>query len=383
MRRTVGRVAFAFALALGGAACGCIPDAPLPSPKPWAPAAGTAPGTPVQLRRGINVGNRLDAPSEGEWGVTLDEPLFDAIAAAGFDHVRIPIRFNAHAAAAPPYAIDEAFFRRVDWAVNQVERRGMTAIIDFHHYNELMESPDGHADCFVGLWRQIAARYRGRGASVYYELLNEPNGKLTADRWNAILARALREVRAVDPARKVIVDSYFWAAARELATTLVLPAGDANLIGSFHMYQPILFTHQGAPWMNPEFQTPGVVFPGPPVAPIAPAAAAQSVTWVADWFRRYNTLPAAQNPSGPTTIAEEFDLARRFTEKTKLPVYLGEFGAIDKADAASRVTWTRAVRQEAEKRGIPWTYWDDGASFKIYDPKARTWNTNLVAALLK
>ncbi|MGO8996413.1 MAG: hypothetical protein ACLQVI_24120 [Polyangiaceae bacterium] len=58
-------------------------------------------------------------------------------------------------------------------------------------------------------------------------------------------------------------------------------------------------------------------------------------------------------------------------------------GTIDKADAASRVAWTRAVRQEAEKRGIPWAYWDDGASFEIYDPKARTWNGELMGALFR
>jgi len=380
MPRTLGPFALALALGVLG---GCTPDAPVPSVSARLPAPAPLLGSSIPLRHGINVGNRLDAPTEGEWGSTLDETLFEAIAVAGFDHVRIPIRFNAHAAAAAPYAIDEAFFRRVDWAVDQVEHHRMTAIIDFHHYNELMEDPAAHADRFVGLWRQIAARYRGRGPTVYYELLNEPNGKLTAEAWNAILARALREVRAVDPGRKVIVDSYFWAAAKELATTLALPAGDANLIGSFHMYQPILFTHQGAPWMTPEFQTPGVLFPGPPPAPIAPLPAAQKVSWVAGWFRKYNTLPAAENPSGPTTIAEEFEYVRQFTAKTGLPVYLGEFGAIDKADPASRVAWTRMVRQEAEKRGIPWTYWDDAGSFKLYDPKARTWNADLMGALFQ
>jgi endoglucanase len=135
--------------------------------------------------------------------------------------------------------------------------------------------------------------------------------------------------------------------------------------------------------MGPEYQTTGVIFPGPPPVPITPLPAAQSNAEVAAWFVRYNTLPAAENPSGPATIARELEYARQFTEKTKLPVYLGELGAIDKADVASRVAWTRAVRQEAEKRGIPWAYWDDGASFKIYDPKARTWNAELVGALLR
>ena len=376
---------------LGAAAiAGCIPDVPEPAVSAGAPAGATParprpPATPgaTSLRRGMNVGNALDAPTEGAWGVVLEPPFFEAIAAAGFDHVRIPVRFSAHAAEGAPYTIDAEFFRRVDWAVEQVLSRGMTAIVDLHHYNELMEQPDAHAARFVGLWRQIAARYAGRPATVVYELLNEPSGKLTADRWNALLGETLRAVRAIDPGRAIIVDSYFWAAAKELAGTLALPADDRRLVGSFHMYQPILFTHQGmTAWMPPEFGTVGIAFPGPPKAPVEPIAAAAGVAWTAEWFRGYNTLPAAQNPGGYSAVTAEFELARAFAERSRLPVYMGEFGTGNKADMASRVTWTRAVRKEAERRGIGWAYWDDGGTFRVYDQKAGTWNAELKAALL-
>jgi endoglucanase len=310
----------------------------------------------------------------------LDTPVFEAIAAAGFDHVRIPVRFSAHAAAAPPFTIDQAFFERVDWAIDQAESRGLAAIVDLHHYEELMKDPDAHAARFVGLWQQIAARYRGRRPTVFLELLNEPTDKLTADRWNALLAEALRAVRAVDPAREVIVDSVFWAAAKELSN-LTIPA-DPHVIASFHDYQPILFTHQGMDWMPPEYGTRGVVFPGPPRAPIQPAAPAQNISWVAAWFRGYNTVVAADNPGGMAAVNAEFTMARAYMDRTKLRLYMGEFGAGDKADLDSRVAWTCAVRREAERLGIGWAYWDDGGSFKVYDQKARTWNAALKAALL-
>jgi endoglucanase len=244
-----------------------------------------------------------------------------------------------------------------------------------------MAAPHAHAARFVGLWTQIAARYAGRPPSVMYELLNEPSHELTSERWNALLAQALHAVRALDPARTVIVDSTSWAAAKDLAA-LSLPAGDRHLIASFHMYQPILFTHQGMPWMPPEFGTTGVVFPGPPRAPVDPSPDAQRVGWVADWFRRYNALPPDRNPGGFAAITEQFELARAFAARAGVPVYMGEFGAADKGDMASRVTWTRAVRKEAERRGIAWTYWDDGGAFKAYDQKERAWVTVLRAALL-
>jgi len=332
----------------------------------------------------MNLGNALDGPNEGAWGVVLEPPLFDAIAAAGFDHVRIPIRFSGHADASPPYTIDEAFFRRVDWAIDQALSRGMKAIVDMHHYGELMDQPEAHAARFVALWRQIAARYAGQPASVIYELCNEPSGKLTASRWNALLAEALRAVRAVDPDRTVIVDSAFWASAKDLGATLAVPAKDRKLVGSFHMYQPILFTHQGmTSWMPPEYATVGIVFPGPPRTPVVPAPAAAKVAWVAEWLRKYNTLPAARNPDGYGALTEQLDYAGAFAKRTGLPVYMGEFGAGDKADPESRIAWTCAVRREAERHGIGWAYWDDGGSFKVYDAKARTWNAALRAALLE
>jgi endoglucanase len=361
----------------------CIPDPapPVASATPALRAPAAARMVPT-LGRGLNLGNALDAPSEGEWGVVLEPAFFDAIRAAGFDHVRIPVRFSGHAAESPPYTIDETFFRRVDWAVDQALTRGMSAIVDLHHYNELMDRPDAHAARFVGLWKQIAARYAARPPSVLLELVNEPSGKLTAERWNPLLVEALRAVRAVDRTRKVLVDSTFWAAAKDLSL-LVLPADDRGLIASFHMYQPILFTHQGMSWMPPEFGSLGIVFPGPPRAPVEATPAAQRVDWVADWLRRYNTSPAETNPGGLAAIAEQFAFADAFVQRTKVPVYMGEFGAGDKADMASRVTWTRAVRDEAERRGIGWAYWDDGGAFKVYDQKARAWNAQLRSALLE
>src|SRR3712207_5003553 len=89
---------------------------PLPA---LAQEAAAAHAANKRLGRGINLGNALEAPNEGEWGVTLKADYFKRIKEAGFDTVRLPVKWSAHAAAAPPYAIDERFAERVDWAVDQ------------------------------------------------------------------------------------------------------------------------------------------------------------------------------------------------------------------------------------------------------------------------
>jgi endoglucanase len=328
----------------------------------------------------MNLGDALDAPNEGEWGVTLDASDFARIHAAGFDHVRLPVRFSGHAASGPPYTIDAEFLRRVDWAIAQSLANDLAVIVDMHGYDEMSKDPKGQAARFVGLWRQIAARYRAAPQAVAFELLNEPHDRLNADEWNAIAADALRAVRETNPTRIVVLEGVDWASAKNLRDTLAIPE-DPAIVGSFHMYQPILFTHQGAPWMPPEFRTVGVRFPGPPASPLAPAASAASVSWVADWFARYDAEPAATNPSGPAAVSEQLDMARAFADAHRIPVYMGEFAAIDKADLESRVTWTRLTRTEAEKRGIGWAYWDDGGSFAAYDRRAGKWIAGLLDAL--
>jgi aryl-phospho-beta-D-glucosidase BglC (GH1 family) len=109
------------------------PDAPVAihqvseiEPAPVAVASEPIPG----FMRGINLGNALDAPQEGAWGVTLDEKHFEMAKAAGLDHIRLPVRFNSHAKDEAPYTIEEKFFERVDWAIDQAAKRGLS-IFDY------------------------------------------------------------------------------------------------------------------------------------------------------------------------------------------------------------------------------------------------------------
>ncbi len=74
---------------------------PLPETQPVAihqvaeiePPAVLVASEPVPgFMRGINLGNALDAPQEGAWGVTLEEKHFAMAKAAGLDHIRLPVR---------------------------------------------------------------------------------------------------------------------------------------------------------------------------------------------------------------------------------------------------------------------------------------------------
>ena len=162
------------------------------------------------LRRGINLGNALDAPEEGDWGEVLEEAYFDMIRDRGFNHIRIPIRWSTHALYEPPYTIEEALFNRGVWAVDNTINRDMIAVIDMHHYREisgetpesssvypsdLVLGPENHRDRFLAMWTQIAEHYRDYPDELYFEILNEPNNDLTPELWNEYLLEAYTIIR--------------------------------------------------------------------------------------------------------------------------------------------------------------------------------------------
>jgi endoglucanase len=324
------------------------------------------------FKKGINLGNGFDAPPTEDWGVVIEENHFKYAKEAGMDHVRLPVRFSAYAKMTAPYTIDEEFFAKIDWALDMAEKYKLSILLDLHHYNELMTDPAANRDRFLGLWKQISERYKDRPATVAFELLNEPSDKLVPELLDPLMKEAFTIVRATNPTRLVFIDSYFWSST-EWLDRVDTSYMDDNSVVTFHMYQPILFTHQQASWMPPEFGTKGIVFPGPPEKPVEISDAAYKAEWVANWLQLYNTLPAAENPCGPKTIYEEFDRATAFVKKSGIRTYLGEFGAIDFADEGSRLRFLTMVREESERRGIGWCYWDDGGNNKGLDVKTGTW----------
>lgn len=340
---------------------------------------GEPPAAAAYFRRGINLGNRLEAPNEGDWGGTILASDFPFIAARGFDHVRIPVRFSGHAAESAPYTLDATFLARVDTVIDQALAADLAVIIDMHAYEELALDPNGQRGRFLALWTQIAERYRDRPETVAFELLNEPYEALDTA-WNPLLAEAVAAVRASNPRRLLVVDSVYWADPGRL-DELTLP-DDANLLVAVHLYEPKLFSFQGQSWMGAEFQTTGVVFPGPPATPIVPVQAAQDASWAADWFEGYNTLPAAQNPSGPATIDAQVALIEAYRTSQGRTVYNGEWGPQDGGDDDSRARLIVAVRERCESAGIGWAIWEDPQNMSLFDSAAGTWNTRLVDALL-
>jgi endoglucanase len=301
------------------------------------------------LGRGVNMGNALEAPKEGQWGMTIKDEYFAKIKAAGFDSVRLPVKWSAHCEKTAPYRIEPGFFDRVDHLLDQAEKNKLNVVLNIHHFDELDKTPDATVPQFVALWTQIAERYKDRPSSLYFEMMNEPHDKLTDKKWNEILPKGLAAIRASNPTRPVIVGPASWNAIWILPK-LELPKDD-RLIVTVHMYNPHEFTHQGADWAD------------------ARVKAIKNMTWTG-------------TDEQVTTMRKELDIASNWAKKNNRPIYLGEFGAYEKAPHESRVAWTSTVVREAEARGWSWAYWEFGAGFGVYDRAMDEWRTPLLKALI-
>jgi len=125
------------------------------------------------IGRGINIGNALEAPNEGEWGVTIKEEYFNIIKDANFSSVRIAVCWSAHALAEKPYTVDPNFFKRMNWVILTAMKREAIVIVTMHHYNELYENPAAHKERFLAMWKQIAEHYKNYPNALLFEPLNE------------------------------------------------------------------------------------------------------------------------------------------------------------------------------------------------------------------
>jgi endoglucanase len=432
------------------------------------------------LARSVNFGNILEAPGEGDWGLKLEENYFQAVKDAGFTAIRLPVRWSSRAQNKSPFTIDAKFMDRVAWAVKQATTRGLSIIINVHHYEELNDKPSEHLERFLAIWRQVAVRFKNESDLVFFEVLNEPNGAI-AKVWNDVMTKAINVIRESNPTRALIVGPTGWNSASALPD-LKMPQ-DSNLIVTFHHYTPFEFTHQGAGWVNPV----------PPVGTPFPAPGAQIRSPWANWswettvgsndansltitFKKgyagfylhrdsafeverirlrtdramnLNVTCAERNPGGvtlPSTtittragadtevtlqscgnktgrlgdlmlmnnsaeaqpvftlsklelidfkgqatslmsnseqqVLEYMQLAFDWGKANKRPIFMGEFGAYEPADMASRVRWTKLVRETAERMNMTWAYWEFASGFGVYDPKNSKYKLELTQALL-
>ncbi|MBN1362573.1 MAG: glycoside hydrolase family 5 protein [Sedimentisphaerales bacterium] len=312
------------------------------------------------FHRGVNLTGWLQAAGPRQIQFTrFTRQDFANIKSLGCDVIRLPINLHFMTDGPPDYTIDRLFFYFLDQIIDWAEELELHLILDNHTFDVTSDTEPNVGEVLIPVWTQMAQRYKDRSSYLYYEVLNEPHGIADAT-WAHIQQKVVSAIRAADPNHTIVVTGAGWGSYNNLKHLPV--RADCNLIYSFHFYDPFVFTHQGASWVEPSMvPLAGVPFPhGVDPMPACPAELEGS--WIESGLNAYH------NDGTEARVRQLIDVAVEFSTSRGVPVFCGEFGVYRRnSEDRHRVYWYDLVRRYLEEKGIPWTIWDYQGGFGLFE----------------
>ena len=353
-RRTLVRASLLLAAAVAGAA--------------WSgsPSSGMRDITALQLARqmgaGWNLGNSLEATGgETAWGnPPATRALFDAVRAAGFRSVRIPVAWKQYADADD--RIDAAWMARVTRVVDDARAAGLVVVVNIHWDGGWMQPTYARQAAvnarLAKFWTQIANNFRHYDDGLLFAGTNEvmvegdykpPTAEYAAvqNGFNQAFVDAVRATGGNNAARFLVVQGFNTNIDNTVGTAK-MPADPATdrLMIEVHYYDPYDFTLNAA-----------------------------SAIW--QWGAGATDAKAHEPWADEAHVDAQFEkMKARFVDHG-IPVILGEFAAISRTEIpaaeAYRIRWNRYVAHSAFTHGAVPMYLDPGTtgnhSSGLYDRK--------------
>lgn len=312
--------------------------------------------------KGINLGGWLSQCryEKVHYDTFITEEDIRQIASWGLDHVRLPISYRLIEAGEGVYL--EEGFSYIDQCIYWCQKYKLKLILDLHStagysFSEQINDGTDRAAAFLTneqlirrflkLWEAIAARYRAKTDMLAFEVLNEMVDPSGGKAWNRLAKRAYETIRAILPDAKIIIGSNMWNSINTLQY-LEKPY-DENVVYTFHFYEPMLFTHQKAPWMDQipkDIETP---YP----------AAREEYQKRAEIAGNFALMDVKADRVDLEYLEELIKIALETGEKYNVSLYCGEYGVINRTDTDSTLNWYRDLHLIMEKYHISraaWTY---------------------------
>lgn len=314
---------------------------------------------------GWNLGNHFDAYNDGiagetAWGNPVaTQAAFYKIRAAGFKTVRIPVTWLGKVGGAPNYKISQDWLNRVAEVVGYAENAGLVAIINIHHdgseskyWLDIINAAKDDAvhqrvlQQVTAMWTQIAEKFKDKGDFLIFEAFNEihdgkwgwganrtDGGKQykCLNEWNQAFVNAVRATGGNNADRILGVPAYCTNTDLAIAS-FVMPQDSAKdrLMLSVHCYDP------------------------------------SDYTLTAKYSEWGHTAAAGKKASGDN----ETDLKRVFEKlynsfiSKNIPVYMGEFGCVNRAserEQSFQKYYFRYYAKLSKTYKVPCILWDNGA----------------------
>lgn len=277
----------------------------------------------------------------------------------GLDHVRVPVDYNLVQNKDGSFKIEG--FKYIDNCIAWCKAAGLNMILDLHKtagysFDEGEQETgffenEKYQKMFYSLWEEFAKRYSKYEDMLCFELLNEVTSQEYCKIWNKIANNCIETIRKVSPTIRILVGSY-WnnhvAAVRDMD-----PPHDENIIYNFHCYEPLIFTHQGAPWI-PKMDTSFRMPLNSTYADYDKFTKA-NINQQGDKFSKYdgNATPDV------SYFFNLFEDAIKVAKERNVLLYCGEYGVIDRAEPKEALKWYKMISEVFNKYNIgraAWSY---------------------------
>lgn len=330
----------------------------------------------MKLYRGINFGGYFSQCEHSleHYEAFITKEDVKKVKDLGFDHIRLPIDYEVlETEDGEDYLEGVAYVNQfIVWCKDY----GLDVVLDLHKAYGYDFNNAGDAEKnslfsnevlknrFIDLWVKMAQRY-GKLDFVAFELLNEVVEEDVADNWNDLIDRTVNAIRRHAPNTPIIYGGIQWNSARTLK--LLNKPEDDNIIFTFHMYEPLIFTHQKAPWVPNMPMDKTIEYPG-----------------TMEYYKEVSKLIGYKGKdvmvSKSTEMGKPFlvEMIKEAVDKAKeagVRLYCGEFGVIDRAPVEDTLRWYRdifEVFKQFDIHAAVWSYkeMDFGVTDEHYAPIA-------------
>jgi endoglucanase len=305
-----------------------------------------------QMSPAWNLGNTLDAvPSETAWGNPLaTQQLINAVKAAGFKTLRLPVTWNQYADA--DGNISPTWMARVTQVVGYARNAGLYVVLNTHHEGSwLIPTYAYQASAnarLAKLWTQIANNFKNYDDYLLFAGTNEilfpgDYGPPTAEYqdvqngFNQVFVNAVRATGGNNAKRHLVVQG-FNTNIDSTYNGFIKPVDPATnrLFLEVHFYDPYNF-----------------------------ALNDKSNIW--QWGAIAKDPEVTETWANEAYVDAQFQKMKSRYVDAGMPVLLGEYAAMLKSEydpaGTYRTYWAKYVTQSAYQHGIVPAWWDPGYGF--------------------
>ena len=298
---------------------------------------------------GINLGNTLDAPEEGNWAPKAEKRFFVEYREKKFTNVRVPVQWGHHFDQ-DNFTVSETFMDRVEQVIDWSLEENFTTIVNVHHDEWFEVGYPSSLPKFEKLWTQISTRFSNKSQNLLFEIYNEPHtSNFDVDALNEMNSRAYEIIRETNHPSRIIIFGGLqwmnpsWVISNPNAMKIfdLEAKNDTQVMLEIHNYDP--YNYAGA---NPS------VF-----------------SWGSD--------------EDLETLTGWMDDIGNWSKSKNVPIYYGEYGCTThQSESTGRYVWYKAHANAIRRHGFASSVWDDDGMYRVYDRNSDTWDELLLNALM-